>query len=306
MIPRPRAILGLAALATYLLAQEPSDAIKVDVDVVNVLCTVHDRHGVLVNTLNKEDFQVFEDGRPQDIRYFAREANTPLTVALLVDVSGSVQSFVQDEKEAVAKFFEQVLRPDDDALLVGFSSTIILWQDLTGSTAKLRAALQKLKSVPFRGLPPLDQPMPSTLLYKGVQETALAKLKQLPGRKVMVIISDGLDNGSPVPIEAALQAVQMTNTIVYGICFESGFSGCSFLKQLSEPTGGRTFRVRKIPIDRIFEIIEAETRSQYAIGFVSPNSAHDGKYHKLHIRLSAKNLAVEARKGYYALPPESK
>ena len=299
------AILGLA-LAALSSAQDPNEAIKVDVDVVNVLCTVHDRQGVLVTNLTKEDFRIYEDGRSQDIRYFAREANTPLTVALLVDVSGSVQSFVQDEKEAVAKFFEQVLRPDDDALLVGFSSTIVLWQDLTSSAIKLRAALQKLKSVPFRGLPPLDQPMPSTLLYKGVQESALSKLKKLPGRKVMVIISDGLDNGSPVPIEAAIQAVQTTNTIVYGICFESGFSGCSFLKQLSEPTGGRTFRVRKIPLDRIFEIIEAETRSQYAIGFVSPNSAHDGKYHKLRVQVLPKGLVVEARKGYYALPPDSK
>src|SRR5579871_232404 len=236
-------VVLLAACAPLVCAQDQETPIRVDVDVVNVLATVHDQRGALVTNLNKEDFQVFEDGRPQEIRYFAREANTPLTVALLVDVSGSVRRFVEDEKGAVAHFLEQVLRKDDQALLVGFSSTVILWQDRTSSAELLKSALQRLRSVPFKGLPPLDQPMPSTLLYQSVRDSANQKLKGVPGRKVMVIISDGLDNGSPVHLDEALEAVQNTNTIVYGICYESGFPGCSFLQQMSEPTGGRTFRV---------------------------------------------------------------
>lgn len=298
------AVLLSAALPVVLCAQDADakqpESIKVDVDVVNVLCTVHDKQGNLIRDLKKEDFKVSEDGRPQEIRYFAQESNLPLTIALLLDVSGSVRWFVEDEKRTAAKFLEHVIRPDDQALLVGFSSTVILWQDFTSSTTLLANALQRLRSIPFRGLPAADVPMPSTLLYQAVQKTAEGKLQAVSGRKVMVVISDGLDNGSPVHLDSVVRAVQSTNAIVYGICFESGFSGCSFLKQMSDPTGGRTFQVKKIAVARIFDIIQDEMRSQYAIGYLSTNRARDGAFRKLQVSVLPKGLKVAARKGYYA------
>src|SRR5580700_158263 len=293
-------LFGAIFLLSPAAAQDQESAIKVDVDVVNVFCTVHDHRGALIRDLKQGDFKILEDGRPQQIRYFAHDTDLPLTVALLLDVSGSVRWFVEDEKRTAAKFLEQVLRPDDRALLVGFSSTVILWQDLTSSPALLADALQHLRSIPFKGLPPLGFPMPSTLLYEAVQKTALGKLKPLSGRKVLIIISDGLDNGSSVHLDAVIQAVQSTNTIVYGICFESGFSGCTFLNNMSDPTGGRTFRVKKTPVSKIFETIEEEMRSQYAIGYTSSNRAHDGAYRKLQVRVLPKGLKAAARKGYYA------
>ncbi len=292
--------LSILTVLSLSGAQDQETAIKVNVDVVNVLCTVHDHRGALIRDLKQDDFKIFEDGRPQQIRYFAQDTDLPLTVALLLDVSGSVRWFVEDEKRTAAKFLEQVLRPDDHALLVGFSSTIVLWQDLTSSPRLLGEALQRLKSIPFKGLPPLGFPMPSTLLYEAVQKTALGKLKPLSGRKVLIVISDGLDNGSPVHLDSVMEAVQTTNTIVYGICFESGFSGCSFLKNISDPTGGRTFRVKKIPVAEIFATIQQEMRSQYALGYVSTNRAHDGTFRKLQVRILPKGLHVAARKGYYA------
>jgi len=298
---------AVSILAVFSLsgAQDPETAIKVDVDVVNVLCTVHDHRGALVRDLKQDDFKIFEDGRPQEIRYFAQDTDLPLTIALLLDVSGSVRWFVEDEKRTAAKFLEQVLRPNDRALLVGFSSTIVLWQDLTGSSALLAEALQRLRSIPFKGLPPLGFPMPSTLLYEAVQKTAVGKLKSLSGRKVLIVISDGLDNGSSVHLDSAIEAVQATNTIVYGICFESGFSGCTFLNDMSDPTGGRTFRVKKTPVAEIFATIQEEMRSQYALGYVSANRAHDGTFRKLQVRVLPKGLKVGARKGYYAGKPSS-
>jgi VWFA-related protein len=292
--------VSILAVISQSGAQDRETAIKVDVEVVNVFCTVHGHSGALIRDLKQDDFKIFEDGRPQQIRYFAQDTDLPLTVALLLDVSGSVRWFVEDEKRTAAKFLEQVLRPDDRALLVGFSSTVVLWQDLTSSTALLADALQRLRSIPFKGLPPLGVPMPSTLLYEAVQKTALGKLKPLSGRKVLIVISDGLDNGSPVHLDAVMEAVQTTNTIVYGICFESGFSGCSFLKNMSDPTGGRTFRVKKTPIAEIFATIQEEMRSQYAIGYVSTNRAHDGTFRKLEVRVLPKGLKAAARKGYYA------
>lgn len=292
--------VSILAVFSLSAAQDQETAIKVNVDVVNVLCTVHDHRGALIRDLKQDDFEIFEDGQPQQIRYFAQDTDLPLTVALLLDVSGSVRWFVEDEKRTAAKFLEQVLRPDDRALLVGFSSTIVLWQDLTSSPQLLAEALQRLRSIPFKGLPPLGFPMPSTLLYEAVQKTALGKLKPLSGRKVLIVISDGLDNGSPVHLDSVMEAVQTTNTIVYGICFESGFSGCSFLKSMSDPTGGRTFRVKKTPVAEIFATIQEEMRSQYAIGYLSSNRAHDGTFRKLQVRVLPKGLKAAARKGYYA------
>ncbi len=275
-----------------------------DVDVVNVLCTVYDKQGALVKDLKREDFRILEDRKPQQIRYFAREANLPLTVALLVDVSGSVRRFVTEEKDTAAKFLQDVLRPDDQALLVGFSSTVVLWQDFTSSAAMLRTALQRLRPVPFRGLPAVGDPMPSTLLFDAVYETAGGKLKDVTGRKVMVIISDGLDNGSRIHLDAAAKQVQAMNTVVYGICYQTpqgGTFGCDYLKNLSEPTGGRMFQVgKKVSLSEIFQTIQEEMRSQYALGYVSTNQAHDGAFRKLQVKVTQKGMRVQTRKGYYA------
>ena len=296
------AILVLAALGWHAPAQEHS--IKVDVDVVNILCTVYDQRGALVTDLKKEDFGIFENGKPQKIRYFARETNLPLTLALMVDVSGSVARFVELEKNTAMRFLESVLRPDDQALLMGFSSTIILWQDLTPSGPRLKAALQRLHAIPFKGLPAEGQPMPLTLLYDAVLAASNEKLKSVAGRKAMVIISDGLDNGSITKQEAAIAAVETTNTVVYSICIEAGQSGsfgCTNLKNLSEATGGRMFQVgKKLSLQEIFKIIEDEMRSQYALGFVPSNRVNDGKFRRLEVKVAQKGLRVRTRKGYYA------
>ena len=107
----------------------------------------------------------------------------------------------------------------------------MLWQDFTSSTARLRNALAQLHAIPFRGLPAEGQVMPGTLLYDAVYQTAIGKLKGVPGRKTMLIVSDGLDNGSRMHLEEALQAVQATNTIVYGICYDQKFFGCDISQE---------------------------------------------------------------------------
>jgi VWFA-related protein len=297
-----RTILPFLAIGWLTLAQDTP--IKVDVDVVNVLCTVYNQRGGLVTDLKQQDFKIFENGKPQQIRYFARETNLPLTLALMVDVSGSVARFVELEKDTAARFLEAVLRPDDQALLMGFSSTIILWQDLTPSGPQLKAALQRLHAIRFKGLPAEGQPMPLTLLYDAVQAASTEKLNNVTGRKAMVIISDGLDNGSVMKQEAAIAAVQTTNTVVYSICISAGQAGsfgCSNLKSLSEATGGRMFQVgKKLSLQEIFKTIEDEMRSQYALGFVPSNRVYDGKFRKLEVKVTQKGLSVRTRKGYYA------
>ncbi len=303
-----KVLLSLALLAVPgpLFSQTGDTAepapIRVDVDVVNVLCTVSDKRGALITNLHKEDFEIRENGRKQEIRYFARDTDLPLTIAMLMDVSGSVREAIGAEREAAGRFFDAVLRPADHALLLGFSSKLVLWQDFTSSSVRLHNALAALHAIPFRGLPDIGQPMPGTLLYDAVYQTALHKLQGVPGRKMMLIVSDGLDNGSRMHMEEALEAVQATNTIVYAICYDRKFFGCDFLKELAEPTGGRMFDAgkKRISLGEIYHTIEDELRSQYSIGYVPVNQAHDGKFRKLTVRLHSPGLRVSARRGYYA------
>jgi VWFA-related protein len=293
--------VGVCADAQGIAPIDVRETIKVDVDVVNVLCTVRDRKGALVKDLDKESFEIREDGKPQQLRYFARETDLPLTIGLLVDVSGSVRRMVQDEKATAERFLKQVLRPQDQALLVGFSSTVVLWQDFTDSPSVLLSTLEKLHAVPFRGIPTDGGPAPCTLLYDAVHSTANTKFQNVPGRKAMVVISDGTDIGSRQTIESAIRAVQSSNTIVYGICYrDPRENGCPYLQAVSEPTGGRMFPVTpETPLSAIFETIQEELRSQYSLGYVSTNTARDGSFRKLQVEVRPKGLKVEARKGYY-------
>jgi VWFA-related protein len=257
---------------------------------------------VLVKDLDKQNFTIRDDGKPQQVRYFARETDLPLTLGLLIDVSGSVRRLVQAEKDTAERFLKQVLRPQDQALLVGFSSTVVLWQDFTDSPPLLLDTLEKLHAVPFRGVPKDGGPPPATLLYDAVESTARGKFQTVPGRKAMLVISDGTDIGSRQTIEAAIRAVQSANTIVYGICYrDPRVPGCSYLQDLAEPTGGRMFTVLpETPLSAIFESIQEELRSQYSLGYVSTNTVRDRSFRKLQVEVQPKGLKVEARKGYYA------
>jgi VWFA-related protein len=294
----PRTVCALFFGLTSVAAQ----TIQVDVNVVNVLCTVRDPHGALITTLKQDDFEVRENGGLQQIRYFTRDTDLPLTIALLVDVSGSVRRFVQAEKGAAIQFLREVLRPNDQALLTGFSSTIVLWQDFTSSLPMLESALGGMHAVPFRGLPKDGLAMPTTLLYDAMGSTALSKLKSVSGRKTMIIISDGMDLGSRNTLDAAVQAAQITNTIVYGICYSTGReSGCGYLKSLAQPTGGRMFELGpKSSLSVVFAAIQDELRSQYSLGYVSTNPARDGSFRKLQVKVHAGGLRAFSRKGYYA------
>jgi len=297
-----RALLFLLAAWCFPAPGQESAPIKVDVNVVNVLCTVYDHRGALVKDLKREDFEVREKGVRQTIQYFARETDLPLTIALLVDVSGSVRRFLQAEKYTAVGFFRAILRPQDQAQVTGFSSTVVLWRDFTSSVAQLRDTLDGMHAVPFKGLPKDGGPMPTTLLYDSVSATAANRLKPLAGRKAMVIISDGIDIGSRTTLETAVRQAQGANAIVYSICYPNPHeNGCGHLKSLSDPTGGRMFDLAgKTPLDEIFRTIEDELRSQYSLGYAPTNGARDGTFRKLQIHVSVKGTRVLARKGYYA------
>ena len=309
-----------AALFPALLAepQEPV-AITVDVDVVQILATVRDKRGGLVSTLEKDEFQVSEGGKRQEIRYFTRETDAPLTLGLLVDVSGSQISLLDAEQTAANEFFGQVIGPRDLAFVIRFGEDTELLPNLIRSPEQLDTRFNGLP----QGIFSVSQPGPSqTVLYDAVYAAANVKIRGEAerksrgegGRKAIVIISDGVEGGSRVSIDQAIEAAQKANAVIYGIeYYDRGFyqrNGLvlvpdSRLGKLAEQTGGRVFRVnQQHPLDEVFKALQNELRSQYSIGFTPNNTAKDGRFRKLEIKTTRKDVKVQARKGYYAPGPD--
>ncbi len=319
-------IITALALTTALLAQQNppakpqedlGDSIKVDVDVVNILASVRDKKGTLMPHLEKQDFTILEDGKPQTIKYFSRETDLPLTIGLLVDTSGSQQNLIGIERNAASQFFSQVLRKKDEAFLMMFGEESELLQDYTNSVRLLTDGLSRLHlSVPVGGLgpgpvPTVGQPR-GTVLYDAIYLAASEKLRQEVGRKVIVVITDGVDEGSKLPIDQAIEAAQKSDAVIYSIEYVdrgfygpfSGFGGGGdgALHRMSDPTGGHVYRVdRSHPLEDVFRELQEEMRTQYAIGYTPANSTKDGSYRKLDVKTSNKDFKVAARKGYYAI-----
>jgi VWFA-related protein len=300
--------IGLLSLG---LAQEPETTIKVDVELVNVLFSVRDKSGRYVTTLNKEDLTVFEDGKAQEIRYFARETDLPLTIGLLVDVSKSQENLIEVEKRAAAQFFRQVLRHQKDmAFLMSFGHEAELLQDYTNSPRLLEKGLDELRlSVPVAGIHPgpvpQSGPVRGTILFDAVYLAATEKLNREVGRKVVVVITDGMDYGSRTKIQEAIASAHRSDAIIYAIHYSDprygGWGSDGDLKRMAEDTGGRVFRVdRKHTLQDIFTEIQEEMRSQYALTYSPSNEEKDGAFRKIEIKPTDKKLKVQARKGYFA------
>ena len=322
------------ALSVVLLAQNPPakkadpdqdlpPSISVNVDVVNILAAVRDKRGGLVPNLEQKDFTVLEDGKPQTIKYFTRETDLPLTIGMLVDTSGSQVNLIDIERNAATRFFTEVLHKKDEAFLIQFGEEAELLQDYTSSPRLLNQALNQLR--PSSGVGGLHPgPVPTvggprgTVLYDAIFLAANDKLKGEVGRKVIVVITDGVDEGSRLTINQAVEAAQKSDAVIYSIEYSDprayggffnigGGAGDGYLHKMSDDTGGHVYRVdNKHPLDMVFKELQDEMRSQYAIGYTPTNDVKDGTFRKLDIKVNSKDMKVQARKGYYAIKPESR
>jgi VWFA-related protein len=232
----------------------------------------------------------------QEIEFFSElgeSSKVPLTIALLIDTSGSVKDKLNYEKETAAEFFREILRPNMDlALIIQFDSEINLVQDFTQDPDDLLYALDGLRAGN------------STSLYDAIYLAAEEKLKQEIGRKVMVVITDGEDTASKVKKEEAVEAAQRSDAIIYGMGVRSrGFRhNFGVLKKFAEETGGAFFSPSSDPeeIRDAFRSIGQEIHGQYSLAYRSSNPIKDGKFRSISIRCSKRGVRIRARKGYYA------
>lgn len=319
-------LLAVLCAAVYFWLPSPAAAqqdpvISVDVEVVNILATVRDKKGKLITHLKKEDFRLEDEGKLQEIKYFSRQTDLPLTVGLLVDTSLSQERLIYDERRAGAQFFSQVLRHKKDlAFLIGFDVDVELLQDLTESRTLLRSGLEKLEiQGAGRGIHPGPVPTSGrptwTALFDAVYLASSEMMRNQVGRKALILISDGVDVGSKVKQEEAIEAAQRADIVLYGIRYydrrayygRGGFSvggGGGSLKRLAKETGGSVFEVsRKRPLEKVFDAIQEELRSQYSLGYSPSDSNGKPGPRKIKLRTKQRSLKVQSRKEYYPHSP---
>jgi len=318
--PQTQAPAGEKPEAQKPEEQQPEETLKVSVNVVGLFFNVKDKHGTLVPNLTKDDFSVFEDGKPQTIKYFAAESNLPLTLGILIDSSGSQLRVLDMEKEVGGAFLRQILTDKDEAYVIDFNVDATLVQDYTRDVHRLQAALNKVKinaGVSGMGggpVPTAPGSAAGTVLYDAVYLSAHDMLAKEVGRKSMILLTDGEDEGSRLKIRDAIEAAQKADAIVYVLLcadrgfygsFGMGYSGESEMRKLTEATGGRVINVgnKFDKLKEAFDQIAAELRSQYNLGYTPTNTKLDGGYRKLEIK-SKENYKIQCRAGYYATPRE--
>ena len=272
---------------------------RVNVDLVNVLCSVFDKNtNSFLTNLTQEDFSIYEDNQKQDIKNFSRETNLPLTLALLIDTSQSVAPKLKFEQEAAISFFQSILRESDRAMLVSFDSDVSLLQDFTNDSNKMARQIRKLRAAG------------GTALYDAIYRSCDEKLIRETGRKAIIILSDGEDESSKTTIHQAKEMALRAEAIIFGISVtKGGFFGVggtregdNALKELAQETGGRVFSppFKVDELDDAFRQINQELRSQYNIGYMSTNPKRDGSYRKVEVKIPERGLKLTYRKGYYA------
>ena len=294
-----------------LLRGQDEATFSTAVNVVNVTATVRNKQREIVRDLTQDDFLLTENGRPQTVRYFSREAELPLTVGLMIDTSMSQEKVLDSERTASYRFLDQVLRETKDKLFVmQFDMAVQLRQPLTSSRKDLEAILPYVDTPTRRELS--LQTGGGTLLYDAVVQASGTVLKDQRNRKAMIVLSDGGENGSTATLMDAIEAAQRADTLIYSILFSDsgypappfgfgGLDGRSVLQRLSKETGGSFFEVsKKQGIAQIYDAIQAEMHSQYNLGFISDRPTEISEFRTLKVSTKQKGLTVQARERYWA------
>ncbi|MGH9728635.1 MAG: VWA domain-containing protein [Candidatus Acidiferrales bacterium] len=280
----------------------------VNVNLVRLYVTVRDHHGAIIPNLEKKDFRVYEDGKEQTISFFSKDMTDPITLAMMIDTSGSEEDFLGAEKETASRFLRDILRKDDLAMLVSFDTQVNLLADFTDNKDILEAALQKAEINAPVSLGPTNLNQQGTVLYDAIYQVCGAKLPSETGRKALIILTDAEDVGSNHNMQDAILAAQEANAVIHVLLvadpqytFGFGHVGGSVAQEMATQTGGRVIAVRNNnDLDKAFDQISQELRSQYVIAYYPTNTTANGAFRKVKVETTTKDLRVLTRRGYYA------
>lgn len=313
--------------------EAPRETLHVTSNLVSEYFTARDKHNALIPYLTKNDCSVFENKQPQKLTSFMAQANQPLTLGILIDTSGSQQNVLPLEQQSAAAFLGRVLRSKDQAFLLSFDVGVNLEQDYTNNVHELDAAINRVQintaggggSV---GIPGIGQgPVPTqgapkgTLLYDAVYEASTQKLQSETGRKALILLTDGEDEGSQTRPRAAIAAAENADAIIYVILIADrgfyfgngyplgGYTGDMQMRDLTAATGGRVINVGNNGkrLEDAFDQIEEELRTQYLIQYVPTDREMNGQFRKIDIfcKDQTQDYKIQARRGYFAVADDS-
>src|ERR1700730_3446292 len=299
--------VAIAAMPQDPQAQGP--VIRTQVNLVNLFVTVRDRNKRIVTDLKQPDFKLQEDGQDQQIAFFSKEVTMPITLALLLDTSGSEQFMLGAIQDMGGRFLDRVLKKGEEALVMSFDTDVDLLSDFTDDRGQLDRAIRKTRiNAPMGGGMINPGPVPSshvtgTAFYDAVYLACNEKLTSEAGRKAIVVVTDAQDEGSKVRLEEAIEVAQRTDTVVHILLVADPHYGGNqgAAKQMTDETGGRMIVANSEKhLAEAFDQISEELRSQYTLGYYPTNAPHDGKFRKIKVETNNHDYKVLARKGYYA------
>ena len=305
------------------------DVVRVETNLTNLFFTAADKQKRFISSLKREDVRVLEDGIPQEIFTFQPNSDLPLSLAILIDTSGSEERTLPEEKAAARSFLESVMRPaKDEAAVVSFTGEVTLEQGLTGNIARLRRAIDRVEFVPpsgyigggvvVGGTPPISGTQQtlagSTAIWDAIWATANELLTDSAEhqRRAIILLTDGQDTISQVHMHDAISRALKADALIYAIGigdrYQFGIDEGA-LKKLTEGTGGRAYFPRnERDLREAFAQIERELREQYLIAYSPSNKTRDGSYRRVAIEilnpeLRKENLRLTYRPGYFAKTP---
>lgn len=291
---------------------QDEQTIKLGTQLVTVPFNVTDKKNRYINDLSKEDVEILEDNKDQQIFSFERQTDLPITIAMLIDISGSQEFTLPEERAAGQRFFRHVLRPKKDlAAVVTFEHESVLVQDLTSDADKLYRALDDVR-LPAQsatmgrrgGTPPINNSgVGSTAMFDSIYSVSSDLLRREAGRRVIILVTDGEDTSSSVKMRDAIERTWRSEIIVYSI----GIGGpmgvdSGTLKKIAAETGGRAFFPRNEgDLDTAFAQIDEDLRSQYILAYTPANGARDGSFRTIQVKVrNHGDLTVRHRRGYFA------
>jgi Ca-activated chloride channel family protein len=305
------------------------DVVRVETNLTNIFFTAADKQKRFVGTLKREDVRLLEDGVPQEIFTFQPNSDLPLSLAVLIDCSGSEERTLPEEKGAARSFLESVLRPDkDEAAIVSFTGEVTLEQGLTGNIGRLRRAIDDVRFVPpagyiggnvvLGGTPPISGTQQtlagSTAIWDAIWATSNELLSDAAEhtRRAIILLTDGQDTISQVRMQEAINRALKADALIYAIGigdrYQFGIDEGA-LKKLTENTGGRAFFPRnERDLNEAFAQIQRDLRERYLIAYSPSNKSRDGSYRRVTIEIvnpevRRDNLKLNYRPGYFAKTP---
>ena len=307
------------------------EVVRVETNLTNILFTASDKQKRFVSTLKREDIRILEDGVPQEIFTFQQNIDLPLSLAILIDTSGSEERTLPEEKAAARSFLETVIRENkDEAAVVSFTGEVTLEQGLTGNIGRLRRAIERVEFVPpsgyigggvvVGGTPPISGTQQSlagsTAIWDAVWATSNDLLSGAAEhtRRAIILLTDGEDTSSQVHMQDAISRAVRADALIYAIGigdrYQFGINEGA-LKKITEGTGGRAYfpRNERELRDSFFQI-QNDLREQYLVAYSSTNKTRDGSYRRVAIEIvnqetRKENLRLNYRPGYFAKTPDS-